>query len=278
MTTIAPPSILQKIVAHNRGLLPAAKRREPLAVLEARIRDRRPPKDFAAALKGDSIRIIAEVKSASPSAGVLRSRIDPVRLAQRYAQGGAAAISVLTERKHFRGSLQRLGAIAKAFEAGGPMKTGAGAAVAPPPLLRKDFLFDQYQLYQARAYGADTALLIVAMLEQSHLTELLALARSLGMEPLVEVHDEGEVERALVASARVIGINNRNLNTFTVSLETTGRLRPLIPADRVVVSESGIRTRDDVHRLRDWGADAVLIGETLMTAPSLEAKMRELLS
>lgn len=269
MTTIAaPPSILQKIVDHSRRLLPAAKRREPLATLEARIATRKAPRDFPAALRGDGMRIIAEVKSASPSAGVIRGRVDAVAQARRYAAAGASAISVLTERKHFGGSLRRLGAIAATFE----------PAPAATPLLRKDFLFDPYQVYQARAYGGDTFLLIVAILEQAALTDMLALGRRLGMEPLVEVHDEGEVERAVAANARVIGINNRDLNTFTVSLETTGRLRKLIPADRIVVSESGIKTRDDMHRLRDWGADAVLIGETLMTAPSLPDKMRELLS
>jgi indole-3-glycerol phosphate synthase len=268
MTAIAPPSILQQIVDHNRRLLPAAKRREPQAVLEARIACRRPARDFPGALKGDGIRVIAEVKSASPSAGVIRGRVNAVAQAKRYAAAGASAISVLTERKHFGGSLRRLGAIATAFE-------GQSAA---PPLVRKDFLFDPYQVYQARAYGGDTFLLIVAILEQAALTGMLALGRGLGMEALVEVHDEAEVERAVAADARVIGINNRDLNTFAVSLETTGRLRKLIPADRIVVSESGIKTRNDMHRLRDWGADAVLIGETLMTAPSLKEKLRELLS
>lgn len=272
MTTTSAPSILQAIVQYNRRLLPTAKRREPLALLQERAAARPPARDLAPALKGDTMRIIAEVKSASPSAGVIRRRVDPVAQARRYASAGAAAISVLTERKHFRGSLRRLGAIADAFARPGTDRQ------TQPPLLRKDFLFDAYQVHQARAYGADSFLLIVAVLEQALLEDLLAVGRSLGMEALVEVHDEAETERAVAAGARIIGINNRDLHTFTVSLETTGRLRPLIPSDRIVVSESGVRSRDDMHRLRDWGADAVLIGETLMTAPSLEEKMRELLS
>lgn len=270
-TATAAPSILRRIIDYNRGLLPAAKRREPQAVLAERAAARRQAKDFAAALQGDTIRVIAEVKSASPSAGVIAARVDPVAQAKRYAKAGAAAISVLTERKHFRGSLRRLGAISSAFEA-------APNAQNLPPLLRKDFLFDPYQVYQARAYGADTFLLIVAVLETPLLADLLQLGRTLGMEALVEVHDEGEVDRALQSGARVIGINNRDLNTFTVSLETTGRVAQRIPEECVVVSESGIKTQADVHQLRGWGADAILVGETLMTAPSLNDKMRELMS
>ena len=221
----------------------------------------RPARDFAGALKADRLCLIAEVKKASPSAGIIKSRLQPVALARRYAAGGAAAVSVLTEPKYFRGSLGHLLSVSLAV---------------PVPVLRKDFLFDSYQVYEARANGADALLLIVAVLDQAQLTDLLLLTRRLGMEALVEVHDEHEVERALDAGAKVIGINNRDLRTFTVDLKTTERLRRLIPTDRVVVAESGIKNARDIRRLRQWGADAVLIGETLVTAPSPEAKIREL--
>lgn len=276
-STLAPaaPSILEEIVAHNRRRLPAAQRREPLEALHERIRALPPPLNFATALRGEGLGVIAEVKKASPSAGVLRPGLRPISLARAYASGGAAAISVLTEYSYFRGSLGSLARIRAALDAEGQARVPAAPR---PPLLRKDFIFDPYQVYQARAYGADALLLIVAILDQETLAKLLILTRSLGMEALVEVHDEGEVDRALGAGARVIGINNRDLRTFGTTLETTRRLRSRIPSDRVVVSESGIRGREDMERLRDWGVDAVLIGEALVTAPSPQAKLQELLA
>ena len=261
-------SVLDDIIAYNRTRLRAVKRREPSAALQARIRDLPPSKDFAAALKGPRISIIAEVKKASPSAGLLRPRMNPVTLAREYAVGGAAAISVLTERKFFQGDLKYLSRI----------RTALGKRQRHPPLLRKDFIFDAYQVYQARAYGADALLLIVAVLDDPTLHRLLTLTRRLGMEALVEVHDEAETRRALDSGARVIGVNNRDLRDFKVDLGTTYRLRDLIPRDRVVVSESGIKGTEDIHRLREHGVDAVLIGESLVTAPSAKAKLRELRS
>ena len=263
-------SILDQIVDHLRRRLPAAQRREPLATLGEMSTARPKPRDFAAALRGQDIRIIAEVKKASPSAGVLRPYLRPVPLARAYARAGAAAISVLTEHKHFRGSLRYLAGIRAAQE--------GEAQNLRPPLLRKDFLFDDYQVHQARAYGADALLLIVAVLDEATLARLFRLTRSLGMEALVEVHDEAETERAISLGAVVIGINNRDLRTFKVDLDLTRRLRSLIPADRVVVSESGIRGPEDMRRLRDWGVNAALIGESLVTAASPGAKLRELLS
>lgn len=269
MATTTRP-ILDQIVDHLRRQLPAAQRREPLAVLIEMSAARPKPRDFAAALRGQDIRIIAEVKKASPSAGVLKPYLRPVSLAREYARAGAAAISVLTEQKHFRGSLHYLADIRAAQE--------TEAQDRRPPLLRKDFLFDEYQVHQARAYGADALLLIVAVLGDPTLTRLLRLTRTLGMEALVEVHDEAETERALSAGAEVIGINNRDLRTFGIDLDTTRRLRSLIPGDRVVVSESGIKGPQDMRRLRDWGVSAALIGESLVTASSPGAKLRELLS
>lgn len=269
------PSTLDEIVAYNRRRLPAACRVEPLEALEARIRALSPPLDFAGALRGDRLRIIAEVKKASPSAGLLRPRLRPVSLARTYALAGAAAISVLTERKYFRGSLGYLSAIREALDAEGSSAFVGGGR---PPLLRKDFIFDEYQLYQARAYGADALLLIVAILSRDELRRLLDITRRLGMEALVEVHNEQEVARAVSCGAQVIGINNRDLRTFHTDLTTTKRLRPLIPGDRIVVSESGIKTPGDMALLRSWGVDAALIGETLVTAASVKTKLQELLA
>jgi len=219
--------------------------------------------DFAAALKGEGVQLIAEVKRSSPSRGVLRPDLDHVELARTYAANGAAAVSVLTEEQYFGGSPEQL--------------TEVREAIASVPVLMKDFIFEPYQIYEARACGADALLLIAAMLSSLQLEELLSLSRALGMRCLVEVHDEEELERALVCGAMILGINNRDLRTFKIDLETTGRLRPLIPPDRIVVSESGIRDRGDMERLRSWRVNAVLVGETLVTAPDVAAKMKELL-
>ena len=234
----------------------------PLSLLEKRIAHQQAPRDFALALGGDHTRLIAEVKRSSPSRGVLCPNFNPVELAQSYAQGGAAAISVLTEANYFEGSIDYLAAIREEVRL---------------PLLRKDFIFDPYQVYESSAYGADALLLIVAILSQEQLEELLSLSHSLGLRCLVEVHSEDEVERALLSQAKIIGINNRDLNAFTVDINTTHRLRPLIPQQRIVVSESGIRSQGDVEKLRGWGVNAVLVGEALVTASDVQNKVRELI-
>jgi indole-3-glycerol phosphate synthase len=186
-----------------------------------------------------------------------------VGLARQYAEAGAAAISVLTDEKHFQGTLAHLAAIQEALPVG-------------PPLLRKDFIFDEYQLYEALCHGADAVLLITAILEPTLLKAMIAQARGLGMTALVEVHDEAEVEKALEAGASVIGVNNRDLRTFEVDLATTERLRPLVPRACTLVAESGIFTREDIRRMETCGVDAVLIGEALVRAPDPGAKIREL--
>ncbi len=255
--------MLNRIIAQKRDEVKQRKHGMPLATLKERIAQRRAPLDFAAALHGDQIRLIAEVKRASPSRGILCPDFEPVTLATRYAQGGAAAISVLTEEKYFGGSLDHLVAIREAVNL---------------PLLRKDFTLDPYQVYEAAAYGADALLLIVAILSQEQLTELLSLSHSLGLECLVEVHNEAEVNRAVTSGAGVIGINNRDLRTFSVDINTTRRLRPLLPRGQIVVSESGIRSHQEVSKLKQWGINAVLIGEALVTASDIPAKMKEFLS
>ncbi len=256
--------ILDQIVADNLAELESRKRSLPLSELRRVALEQPLPLDFASVLRGDHIQLIAEVKKASPSRGVIRPDFDPIEIAQTYAGNGAAAISVLTEAKYFQGSLDHLRNISKAL----------GNRL---PLLRKDFLYDPYQVYESRAYGTDSLLLIVAILTPDKLEELFGLSHELGMSCLVEVHNEAELEIALNSGALVIGINNRDLNTFTVDLTTTERLRPLIPKDRIVVSESGIKNRNDIEKLREWGVDAVLIGESLMSAPNIANKMKELL-
>ena len=253
--------MLDKIVADKKKELGQRRKAVPVSELEERIARRTKTLDFAAALRKDGVSLIAEVKKASPSRGVLCPDFNPLALARTYAGNGAAAISVLTEEKYFQGGLEHLEGIREEVNI---------------PLLRKDFIFDPYQVYESRACGADALLLIAAILGQGQLGELLSLSRELGMCCLVEVHNEGEVEKALGGNARVIGINNRNLRTFDVDIGTTARLRGLIPEDRTVVSESGISSRKDMDNLESWGIDAALVGEALLTAGDTAARMREL--
>ena len=257
--------ILERIVADNRLELETKKRSLPLEELKRVALEQPPPLDFASALCGDRIQLIAEVKKASPSRGIIRPDFDPVEIAQTYASNGASAISVLTEARYFHGSLNHLKDISNAL---GNKRL---------PLLRKDFIHDPHQVYESRAYGADSLLLIVAILTPEKLAALLRLSHELNMSCLVEVHNEAELEIALRSGARVIGINNRDLTTFTVDLTTTERLRPLIPPDRLVVSESGIKERSDMEKLKKCGVDAVLVGESLMSAPDIATRMKELL-
>jgi indole-3-glycerol phosphate synthase len=253
--------MLDKIVAQKREEVEQRKKEATITYLQQRIARQKPALDLALALKGDHIRLITEVKQASPSRGMLSPNFNLIELAQTYAEGGAAAISVLTEANYFMGSIEHLAAIKEVVEL---------------PLLRKDFIFDPYQVYESRAYGADALLLIASILRQEQLKELISLSHSLGLRCLIEVHNEGEVERAILSEAKIIGINNRDLNTFTVDITTTRRLRPLIPQERIVVSESGIKSRGDIEKLRRWGVDAVLVGEALVTAGDVLAKMKEL--
>jgi indole-3-glycerol phosphate synthase len=256
--------ILDDIVAENVLDLEDRKRHLPLRDLERLISIQPTPVSFATAIKGDKIKFIAEVKKASPSKGIIRSQFDYLEIARTYASNGAAAISVLTENKYFQGSLHYLSEIREAL---GNKK----------PLLRKDFIHDIYQVYEARAYGADAILLIVAILTTAKLRELLEVSHKLGMYCLVEVHDEKELNIALSSEAKIIGINNRDLNTFKVDLGTTERLRPLINKDHIIVSESGIKNRADVLKLQELGVDALLIGEAFMSADNIGNKMKELM-
>ncbi len=260
--------ILDEIMAYKRAELRERKRAVPLDALVEQAADRPPPLDFAAALGGAGVSLIAEVKRASPSRGVLCRDLDPARLAATYAGNGAAAVSVLTDSRFFHGELNHLERVRGAV-------SQAGRDV---PVLRKDFIFDPYQVHEARAYGADALLLIAAVLSDHMLGELLSLTHKLGMTALVEVHDADELRRAVRLQPRVIGINNRDLTSFAVDIATFGRLRPLIPAGTIAVSESGVHTGADVRRLHEMGADAVLVGEALVTASDVGAKVRELIA
>jgi indole-3-glycerol phosphate synthase len=254
--------MLDRIIAQKREEVKQRKTVATMAYLQERIARQKPAVDFALALKGDRIRLIAEVKQASPSRGILTSNFSPTKLARTYAEGGAAAISVLTEANYFGGNIEHLAAI----------KEAVGL-----PLLRKDFIFDPYQVYESRAYGADALLLIATILSQGQLKELISLSHSVGLKCLVEVHNEGDMERAVLSAAEIIGINNRDLNTFAVDINTTRRLRPLVPKEKITVSESGVKSKRDVEKLGKWGVDAVLVGEALVTASDVRAKMKELI-
>ncbi|MFH1647275.1 MAG: indole-3-glycerol phosphate synthase TrpC [Chloroflexota bacterium] len=257
------PEILDSIVDDKKREVARARRKVPLSVLMERIGNRPAPLDFAAALRGDKIKLIAEVKKASPSRGLLRPDFDPVALAKTYARYGAAAVSVLTEVNYFQGSLEHLAAVKEAVDI---------------PVLRKDFIFDEYQVYESAAHGADALLLITAILDPPEMAKLLALSRSLGMRCLVEVHNEDELMMALLAGAGIIGINNRNLHTFKVDTNTTRRLRLLVPRENIVVSESGIKNAADMKMMKECKVNAVLVGEALVTAPDIPAKIKELMS
>ncbi|MGB5926033.1 MAG: indole-3-glycerol phosphate synthase TrpC [Dehalococcoidia bacterium] len=254
--------MLDNIIAQKREEVEQRKKGVPMTYLQEGIARQKPALDFALALQGDRIRLIAEVKQASPSRGVLSPDFNPTKLARTYAEGGAAAISVLTEANYFMGSNEHLAAIKE---------------VVGLPLLRKDFIFDPYQVYESRAYGADALLLITAILGQGQLKDLVSLSHSLGLKCLVEVHNGDEVEKAVFSEAAIIGINNRDLNTFVVDINTTRRLRPLVPKEKIVVSESGIKSRKDMEKLGKWRVDAVLVGEALISASDVLAKMKELL-
>ncbi len=252
--------ILDDILRVKRDEVEQRKRARSAAALRESTSYQEPRRGFAAALEGPGA-IIAEVKKASPSKGVIRADFDPVTIARTYASHGAAALSVLTDERFFQGRLDYLSAI-----------RGAVAL----PLLEKDFVIDPYQITEARAYGADAILLIVAALAPDALAELAATAQAVGVDALVEVHDEDELERAQVVAPRLLGINNRDLHSFQTSLATTERLLPRVRPGCTVVAESGIGTRADVERLLRAGAHAFLIGETFMRAPDPGRKLAEL--
>ena len=267
MTHVPTGTILDVILARTAEDLALRKASAPMAELEAKAALQPPPLSLHKALGAAGMSVIAEIKRASPSRGAFPVAVNPTVVANDYVAGGAAAISVLTDAPFFQGSLEDLEDAARV----------ARGAERPVPMLRKDFVIDPYQVVEARAYGADAILLIVAALGDAPLAELLAAAREWKMDALVEVHDEREMERAVRTGVRVVGINNRDLKTFEVDLRVTERLAPHAPADAVVVAESGVFGSAEVQRLQDAGAHAVLVGEGLITAPDRSAAVRSLL-
>ncbi|MGC9396564.1 MAG: indole-3-glycerol phosphate synthase TrpC [Anaerolineae bacterium] len=253
-------TILDKIITHKREEVDRQKQVKPLSAWVAEAESSPAPRNFLAALRAPGVSLIAEVKKASPSKGLLCPDFDPARLARTYDANGAAAISVLTDARFFQGSLDDLRAVRQAVDV---------------PVLRKDFFVDAYQVYEARAAGADAVLLIVAALDDATLHDLYALIRQLGMAALIEVHNAAEVERALALEPRLIGVNNRDLRTFHVTLDTTAALRPRVPDGVVLVAESGIHTPEDVARLATMNVDAMLVGEALVTATDVGEKVRQ---
>ena len=255
-------NILDQIVAKKREEIARARERAPEAELSHRIADAPPVRDFRAALlRGRGMGIIAEIKKASPSAGILREDFDPVAIARAYAEAGADCLSVLTDEPFFQGHLDYLTAIRRAVDV---------------PLLRKDFIIDVYQVLEARLAGADAVLLIAEILDEKQLPVLIAAVHSTRMQALVEIHEPANLTRVLGTDALLVGINNRDLRTFHTDLAHTLRLATQVPADRLLVSESGIRTANDVAKLHAGGVRAVLIGETCMRANDIGAKLREL--
>lgn len=243
-------SFLARIVSNKQDEIACAQKKLPLTALQQTAQTQAAPLDFRGALtNGESLVVIAEMKKSSPSAGVLRENFNPAALAKSYATHGAAALSILTEEKFFGGNTENL---------------QKARAVCALPILRKDFILDPYQIWEARAFGADAILLIAALLDRSQLFELLLETAETGMQALVEVHNEAELDRALLVGANLIGMNNRDLQTFEVTLETTERLSKLIPASCVRVAESGIKSRHDVERMAACGVDAILVGSHLM--------------
>lgn len=257
-------SVLSQILADKRNEVDCAKRRCPQGDVMGRASDSPSALDFIGALTCKcGLSLIAEVKKASPSKGVIREDFDPVEIARIYENNGAACISVLTDEKYFQGHLRYLLAIREAVAV---------------PLLRKDFIIDPYQIYEARAAGADAILLIVAALTESEIRDFRGLALELGMAALVEVHDAEEAHLAIRAGANLIGINNRSLHTFRTTLETTLEILPMMPTGAITVSESGINSRHDVERLQVVGVNAILVGEALMREVDIATKVRELIS
>ncbi len=262
--------ILDQIMAYQRERLPKIMREVPLEDLRAFASVMPEPLNFCKALAEPGVSLIAECKKASPSKGLLAQNYDPGVLAQTYLRAGAKAISVLTDMKHFQGKLEDLRTVKEIIQ------SGEDEGLPSVPVLRKDFIFHPYQVYEARVAGADALLLIVSVLSDPELQDLLFLTRKMGMQALVEVHTEEEMIRALELNPQVIGVNNRNLQTFDVDFENSARLREMVPSEIIMVGESGIKDSDDVEQMAKIGVDAILVGETLVRSKNVYETTRSL--
>jgi len=255
-------TILEDILASKRKEIAEKKKTRPLALLTKELDRRSPPRDFKKSLKGKKIQLIGEIKKASPIKGLLRDHFDPVELARAYERSGASALSVLTDEPFFQGSLSYVAQVKSAVKI---------------PVLRKEFILDRYQIDESAAAGSDAILLIAALLSKKELTNFIGRSAELGMESLVEVHTEEDLEKAIACGAEVIGVNNRDLNTFKVDLAVSERLIKKMPKDKIAVSESGIHSREEVAHLEELGFHAVLIGEAFMKHPYLEQAVHEVM-
>ncbi|MBN1294474.1 MAG: indole-3-glycerol phosphate synthase TrpC [Candidatus Latescibacteria bacterium] len=253
--------ILGEIVEYKREFVKGSKQKLPLKELDSRISDTEQTRGFAQALQGDGCALIAEIKTASPSKGIIRDGVEIDEIAKIYEKNGASCISVLTDEKYFKGNLERLTKIKK---------------VTSIPLLRKDFIIDEYQIYEARYAGADAVLLITACLDDVMMREFMEIAALLGLDCLIEVHDMEEMNRIQNFNIKLVGINNRDLKTFKTDLSTTGQLAEFAPEQALLVSESGINSSEDVKTVYNMGADAVLVGEAIMREQNMAAKVYEL--
>jgi len=253
---------LESIISYKRKEIKRDKITLPLETLKSKITDLPSTRNFKEAISKEGLNLIAEIKRASPSKGVIRKEFNPVEIAKIYQDSGVRAISVLTTEKFFYGSLDFLSQVKD---------------VTTIPILQKDFIVDEYQIYQARVNKADAILLIASILVEAQINSFLECAHNLGLDCLVEVHTKEELSKVLASKAQIIGINNRDLTTLTTDLSTTLTLSKLVPKDRMLVSESGIETQEDVKKLQECGVKAILVGESLMRAPDISAKMRELL-
>lgn len=256
---------LDEILRKKIEFVELQKRKEPIGELMKKIDELPPPRDFRKAFHSSktTIKIIGEIKRASPSKGIIRRNFNPQHIARIYEKSGICAISVLTEEEYFKGSLEMLTLISN---------------MVTVPVLRKDFIIDRYQIYQSRACKADAILLISSILKEEELKDFIDIANNIGIIPLIEVHTEEDLQKAINCGAEVIGINNRNLKTFEVDLSVTERLIRFIPDGKIVISESGIKSREDISRLRSLGVDGFLIGEAFMREEDIEKKVKEFLS
>lgn len=256
-------NILDEIIAHKKIEIEEQKNQIPLDEIKSQLNESDNTRDFKSAVSfPNKVNLIAEIKKASPSKGIIRKDFDPVTIAKIYEQNGASAISVLTDRKFFYGDISFLKSVR--------------SVTSKTPILRKDFIIDEYQVYQSRLFGADAILLIANVLDLQKLNMLISIAKAIGLDCLVEVHNEDELNKVIQSNAEIIGINNRDLHTFTVDLKTTADLVRLIPDDKIIVSESGISSSNDVEFLKKLGVNAMLVGESLMASDDIAKKIKQL--